>query len=384
MGHIRDRWRDPARKGKGKRWQVKYQVEGREKDGGSYDTKAIAQRKLVELEASVHRGQWVDPTDRTTVAEYARQWASSRPHRRSTAVRIDQDVRLRIEASPLGGRRLASVRPSDVQAWVAGMSAQGLAPRTVTKALRLLSAVFNAAVLDRLVASSPVVKIALPRPPDERVVPLVVEQVQALADVVPDRCRAMVYAQAGLGLRIGELIALRLCDVDFLRRTVRIEHQLERGTLARVDPKTPRSRRTIPLPAMVAEQLAAHIAVYPPLPNGSLFHTSAGRPFTHTYYGAKVFTAAVAKLATAAGSTFPADTVPHDLRHHYASVLLAAGESVVAVAERLGHEDAGMVLRVYGHLLPDSEDRTRRAVDDAWRALRDGPAAGPTAQGRPE
>jgi len=62
------------------------------------------------------------------------------------------------------------------------------------------------------------------------------------------------------------------------------------------------------------------------------------------------------------------DTTSHDLRHHYASVLLAAGESVIAVAERLGHENATLVLTTYGHLLPDSEDRTRRAVDHAWRA----------------
>jgi integrase len=47
-------------------------------------------------------------------------------------------------------------------------------------------------------------------------------------------------------------------------------------------------------------------------------------------------------------------------------VLLAAGESVVAVAERLGHENATLVLKTYGHLMPDSEDRTRRAVDEAW------------------
>jgi integrase len=64
----------------------------------------------------------------------------------------------------------------------------------------------------------------------------------------------------------------------------------------------------------------------------------------------------------------PAGTSTHDLRHHYASVLLAAGESVVAVAERLGHEDATLVLTTYGHLMPDSEHRTRRAVDEAWRA----------------
>ena len=58
------------------------------------------------------------------------------------------------------------------------------------------------------------------------------------------------------------------------------------------------------------------------------------------------------------------------LRHHYASVLLAAGESVVAVAERLGHEDASLVLSTYGHLMPDSDDRTRSAIEAAWDAAR--------------
>jgi integrase len=71
----------------------------------------------------------------------------------------------------------------------------------------------------------------------------------------------------------------------------------------------------------------------------------------------------------------PEGTTSHDLRHHYASVLLAAGESVVAVAERLGHENATLVLTTYGHLLPDSEERTRRAVDSAWRAPDVPPAA---------
>ena len=55
----------------------------------------------------------------------------------------------------------------------------------------------------------------------------------------------------------------------------------------------------------------------------------------------------------------------HDLRHHYASVLLAAGESIVGAAERLG-DSPQMVLKVYGQLMPDSEDRTRRAINAAW------------------
>jgi len=64
----------------------------------------------------------------------------------------------------------------------------------------------------------------------------------------------------------------------------------------------------------------------------------------------------VVQAAQQAG--LPAGTTPHDLRHHFASVLLAQGKSVIAVAERLGHENVALVLSTYGHLMPDSEDRT--------------------------
>ena len=185
-------------------------------------------------------------------------------------------------------------------------------------------------------------------------------------------------------MRVGELLALRVQDVDFLRRTARVEHQLERHTRARVEPKTPRSKRTIPLPEMVANELAAHIAEFPSLPDGSLFYGTSDRPYDHAVYGTRIFARVAAKLAAAKGSTFPAGTTTHDLRQHYASVLLAAGESVVAVAERLGHENATLVLTTYGHLLPDSEDRTRRAVDDAWKAPEAGSGQAAAAQGRPE
>jgi integrase len=77
---------------------------------------------------------------------------------------------------------------------------------------------------------------------------------------------------------------------------------------------------------------------------------------------------------TAAG--LPEQTTTHDLRHHHASVLLAQGESVIVVAERPGHENANPVLSTYGHLMPDSEERTRRAIDDAWSCAPDVPLEG--------
>jgi site-specific recombinase XerC len=57
----------------------------------------------------------------------------------------------------------------------------------------------------------------------------------------------------------------------------------------------------------------------------------------------------------------------HDLRHFYASALIRAGLNPKVVAERLGHADASMTLKVYAHLWPDDEDRSRQAVDDVFR-----------------
>jgi len=66
------------------------------------------------------------------------------------------------------------------------------------------------------------------------------------------------------------------------------------------------------------------------------------------------------------------------LRHYFASVLLDAGESIRAVSDYLGHSDPGFTLRVYTHLMPSSEDHTRRAIDAAFssscvRSVSDGP-----------
>lgn len=57
----------------------------------------------------------------------------------------------------------------------------------------------------------------------------------------------------------------------------------------------------------------------------------------------------------------------HDLRHHYASLLIRDGASVKVVQSRLGHATAAETLNTYAHLWPDEEDRTRTAIDAPWR-----------------
>ncbi len=75
--------------------------------------------------------------------------------------------------------------------------------------------------------------------------------------------------------------------------------------------------------------------------------------------------AAVWRPATVAAGL--ASTGMHALRYAYASLLIAAGQSVKVVSDRLGHYNAAMTLNVYSHLFPADEDRTREAIDAAFR-----------------
>lgn len=322
-----------------------------------------AQAWLREQRAAVDAGVHVAPSTKTTVAEYARVYAASRPHRKTSARRVDSTITNHVEGTALGRMRLTEVTPSAVQTWVTDRS-KVLAPSTLRITVNLMRSVFEQAVADRIIGRTPVVRIAMPRTETPRIVPLSIEQVEQITAKMPEQCRAMVTAQAGLGLRVGELVGLRLEDVDFLRRTVRVTGQITHGSRERSAPKTPLSVRTIPMPTIVAETLAEHLRQWPAdLLDGWLFRRGPMTAYRQDSYG-RVFR----RAAEAAG--MPAGTTSHDLRHHYASVLLAAGESVVAVAERLGHANASLVLSTYGHLLPDSDDRTRSAIDDAWNAAR--------------
>jgi hypothetical protein len=186
----------------GKKWRARWYDPSGKECAKDFDLKRDANRHAADMEASKARGQYVDLSSKTTVAEYARLWAAMRPHKESTAKRVSSTIRNHLEGTKLGSMRLVSVLPSHAQAWATGRS-KVLAPSTLRVVVYTVSTIFKAAVADRQIGLSPFLNIALPEQPHERLVPLSVEQVKALADAVPDRCRAMVITQAGLGLRLG-------------------------------------------------------------------------------------------------------------------------------------------------------------------------------------
>lgn len=353
------RWRDPSGR------QVKKTFNARTSPGRT-DYHRQAREYEAEKRAEVTRGGYVDTSNKVTFEAYARQWVEARPYRGSTRENRESQLRTHVEGTRLGRMRLVAVRRSDVQAWITertkgSETVKAASPSSVRLLLGLVRSVFAAAVDDRLIGHSPASgRFFIPAHEAEPIVPLTVEQVRKIAAEMPEELRAAVLTQATLGLRIGELLGLRVDDeIRFLQREVRITEQLHPRSRTRMPPKTPSAVRTVPLPKTTADVLAAHLAKYPAA-DGYVFHDEQGRPLQHVRLNR-----AIAAAAKKAG--FP-DVRSHDLRHHYASVLIDAGESVVTVAARLGHKDASIVVAVYAHLLPNGEERSRKAIDGAWSA----------------
>jgi integrase len=342
------------------KWRARYRDEAGKEHARHFERKADAQRWLDEVTASVVTGQYVDPgAGRITFREYAEHWRKIQNHRPGTSDHVARSLTRHVYPM-LGDRPLATILPSDLKALVKRMG-ETLAPATVSVIYRHVSAIFKAAVNDRRIVASPCSGLSVPKPRKVKVVPLSTDRVVALADAMPDRYRAAVLLSAGTGLRLGEVLGLSVDRIDFLRRRVTVDRQLVQiagrpPTFG--SPKTDASFRSIPLPQAVVDVLAEHLARYPASgPDRLMFTTAEGSPVRRTSLWA-----VWRKAAVAAG--VPTETF-HSLRHYYASLLIRHGESVKTVQDRLGHASAVETLDTYSHLWPDSDDRTREAVDAA-------------------
>lgn len=343
------------------RWRARYRDAANKEHARHFTRRVDAQRWLDEVTASVVTGTYVAPgAGRITFREYAEAWRAVQVHRPGTAEQVERH--LRNHAYPVfGDRPLESIRRSDVQAFVKGLG-ERLAPATVTVVYRYVSTIFKAAVSDRRLASSPCVDIRLPEVEERHVVPMGTGEVEAIRAAMPERYRAMILLAAGTGLRQGEVFGLTLDRVDFLRRHLVVDRQLV-GLSGRQPefgpPKTSASVRAVPLPQVVAEALSEHLRQFPPR-SGLIFTNQRGDALRRSNFG-DVWRRAC-RDAEVEGHTF------HSLRHYYASLLIRHGESVKTVQRRLGHRSATETLDTYSHLWPDSDDRTREAVDSVLGA----------------
>jgi integrase len=359
----------------GPRWRVRYRRPDGSETSRRFDRYQKAKDFAVTFEHDSRAGTFVDPAGpRTPLPEVVERWKLSKAldHNPSTVRDRDNDLEHWI-LPQLGRYRIGQVGEPELSALLrhlqmtpSARTGRPLAPATRERVWAWVTGIFGYALRARLRGDNPTVGLAPPPAPRLPVHPLEGDQVEAAIAALPAWYRTAAILGADAGLRQGEVFGLALSRVGI--RTLRtlilpVERQLVTpGSYLKL-PKGEKARE-VPIPATVAESLAAHLAAYPPRcvvadrvsrrEEHLVFATSNGGPITRNLIQ-DVWARAVAKAGLPAGTTF------HDLRHHYASVLIDAGCSEREIGKRLGHSSTEVTQR-YGDLLDRAADRTRAAV----------------------
>ncbi|MEV6209809.1 tyrosine-type recombinase/integrase [Kitasatospora sp. NPDC051914] len=277
-------------------------------------------------------------------------------------------INLRKHIQPtFGGVLLHRIEPTDVQAWVNGLKAKGLAPRTVHLIYKTFRACINSAVRKRVLPYSPCVDIDLPKVQKKRIVPATREQVWALYKAMPEHSRALIMVGVGCGLRSGE--ALGLCEdaIDFEAGTLTVRRQVikvqSRAELVGYNKTETSHMREVPLPAFAHRALLLHLDTQSVLvtPEGHrvLFRSSRGNLFRRDAFY-KTFKKALEEAG------LPLDFRFHDLRHTFASHALDQGVPESTVQLYMGHASTEELKGTYHHQVKGAAARDRVALETVF------------------
>ncbi|MEV6755817.1 site-specific integrase [Streptomyces sp. NPDC051214] len=406
-GHIQDRWfktdtdsngqsvrTRTDRHGAGMRYRARYVgPDGTEKSQSFPDgQKRRAEQWLTKIKADMDGGRYIDPkAGRITFRQYAEKWLNSLTTDPTTKEPVA--VQIRRHAIPyLGSRPLASFKPEHIRDWLAELERAVPASSYRRVIFASVSGVFTAAVEDDHLHRNPckATTVTAPGPNNRRVIPWSAERVFSVRAALPDQYRAAVDLGAGCGLRQGEILGLPVDEIGFDAGWLHVGYQVKvsGGKLVFALPKR-NKERDVPLADSVAHALKEHMEAHPPVAVTLPWMRTDGQPITKRLLFVRPdgvgavrrtdFNTRFWKPALVAAGVIP-EPKPgerhqaarehgmHALRHFYASVLLDAGENIKALSTYLGHTDPGFTLRVYTHLMPSSDGRSRKAVDSMYGA----------------
>jgi integrase len=249
----------------------------------------------------------------------------------------------------------------------------GISPQTVRHIRTTLRRALADAVRDGLAGRNAAAESRPPYLPHRPITYLAARDLAQLLDATTDDAYGPLYALAATtGLRLGELLGLSWADVTDGRLTVRRSLSLAHGNgWELAEPKSARSRRTIPLPARARQALETQRT------RQRFAEKAAGTAWANR--DGLVFTDVVGRplrpesVSRDFGKARDRVAVPrirfHDLRHSAATALLTAGVPLVVVSEWLGHSGVTITAASYAAVVPelltDDADAMDRALDGA-------------------
>lgn len=358
MAHIQDRGK---RVPSASRYRARYRgPDGRERSK-CFARKIDAERYLSTVESSKLRGDWIDPAlGKTTVGEWSSTWlATVRPTLKpKTVASYESPLRSRIMPA-LGRHPLSSLLPSEIQAWIGAMEADGLSASRIRQAHRVLSQALDAAVRDGRVARNSARGVKLPRMQRREAQFFEPSVTESIASAMPEPYDLVVRVLGTLGLRFGEAAALRRRHVDLLQRRLRVEESLaEVSGRISLGPTKNHAARSVPLPASLVAQLEAHLSHrVGAAADAFVFTGPQGGPLRYSAFHGRLWRPTLRRVG------LPAVGI-HVLRHSAAAALISAGASPKAIQAVMGHSSAAFTLTAYGHMFDADLDALVERLDD--------------------
>lgn len=340
-------------------------------------TKRQVVERLRELQGAVDAGQ--EPARRDlTVGRFLDIWLADvlpgtvAP---TTAVQYNEVVRNYIVPN-LGQKRLRALTARDVTAMLRALEGRGLSANTRRLARSVLRRALRWAEAEGMVPRNVAAVANGVRLDASEGRTLTPGQARSLlASLDGHRLEAAFAVALALGLRRGELLGLAWGDLALdappVRLTVRRAlHRLPSVGLVLADTKTTASRRTVHLPAPVAEALRQHrrrqvaerLTAGPawvdrPLDADLVFRTPFGKAVDPDNFRNMTY-----RVTESAGL---GRWSPHELRHSAASLLIAQGVPLMVISELLGHSGIRVTADVYGHLLEPARAEAAEAMTQA-------------------
>lgn len=333
-------------------------------------TRDEANRHLVEMMSDLHRGVPVS-TDRQTVGHFLTEWlAEVQPTiKRSTYISYDNAIN-KWAIPYIGKIRLIELRREDIILFLR-KAALRLQPTSVRKVRRILRIAIHSAVINRLIAQNPVTLVKPPLVHFQEVEPFTPSEVDVfLRAVEGHRLQALYSTAVVLGVRRGELLALRWRDIDFTNELIHIRQTLTvfKGGWEITEPKSGRGKRKILMPSVLVRHLKAHREAQQHLRALSkglwqdydmVFPTPVGAPMRPTTLTQNYN--ALLKQTALPRKRF------HDLRHTAASIMIADNIPIKLVSEILGHSSVNTTLRIYAHLYDSQREIALARMEDRYK-----------------
>jgi integrase len=346
-----------------------------EKPGHGFKTHGEARRRLNEILVEIDRGSYVNPKG-GSFAQFAEEWLAGRLSIEGGTLSAYASIIRKHLIPSLGELEVAEIELHHVQNLATALAGR-LSSKTIGNIMTLLNTMLDgkfgqSAVKVGYIRHNPAKGIELPPDHGEEIIPPTADQVSLLINAAREIggiAYAIVLLAASTGMRRGEILALRYCDIDWFSSELLIRQAIKKAKATDGvhkwqwklgAPKSRKSGRRIGL----TETARSLLAGLKELNGGDDLIFTKGmvdlKPpaawIDPDYFDASLF-GPIADKAGLSGMRF------HDLRHFFASVLIAQRESAKYVQDQMGHSSIQVTFDTYGHLFPQAKQDSVRRLD---------------------